>query len=70
MHHSDRGAPQLSIRYTETLANAEIAPAVDIHGDSDGNALAGSAIGLFETALTQRRGPRPRIEEVELAVLD
>ena len=69
MHHSDHGAPHLSIRYTERLANAEIAPAVDIRGDSDANALAGSVIGLFETARIRRRRPWRNIEEIECAAL-
>jgi len=34
VHHSDRGSQYLSIRYTERLAEAKIAPSVGSVGDS------------------------------------
>lgn len=40
IHHSDRGSQYLSIRYTERLGEAGIAPSVGSVGDSYDNALA------------------------------
>ena len=45
MHHSDRGSQYLSMRYTDRLAEAGIAPSVGSRGDSYDNALAESTIG-------------------------
>ena len=68
---SNRDVPYLSIRYTERLTDAGIAPSAGIRGDSyDDNALAESVIGLLKTALIRRRGPWRSIEEVELATLE
>ena len=69
-HHSDRGAQYLSIRYTERLAEAGIAPSVGRRGDSYDNALAESVIGLFKTEVIRRRGPWRRVEDVEFATLE
>src|SRR5690606_3280755 len=57
IHHSDRGAQYLSIRYTERLAEAGIEPSVGSRGDSYDNAMAESVIGLFKTEVIRRRGP-------------
>src|SRR5690606_30453663 len=46
IHHSDRGAQYLAIRYTERLAEAGIEPSVGSRGDSYDNALAETVIGL------------------------
>ncbi len=70
VHHSDRGVQYLSIRYTERLAEAGIEPSVGSRGDSYDNALAESVIGLYKTAVINRRGPWRTIEAVELATLD
>ena len=70
IHHSDRGTQYLSIRYTERLAEAGIAPSVGSRGDSYDNALAESIIGLFKTEVIWRRGPWRTIEDVEFAVLE
>ena len=40
VHHPDRGSQYLSIKYTERLAEAKIAPSVGSVGDSYDNALA------------------------------
>jgi transposase InsO family protein len=40
VHHSDRGAQYVSIRYTERLAEAGVEPSVGSVGDSYDNALA------------------------------
>jgi transposase InsO family protein len=57
VHHSDRGVQYLSIRYTERLAEAGIAPSVGSVGDSYDNALAETVIGLYKTEVIWRCGP-------------
>jgi len=70
VHHSDRGGQYLSLRYTERLALAGIAPSVGSRGDSYDNALAETIIGLYKTELIEPRGPWHRFEDVELATLE
>ena len=70
VHHSDRGTQYLSMRYTDRLADAGIAPSVGSRGDSYDNALAESVIGLFKTEVIQRKGPWRHLEAVEFATLD
>ena len=70
MHHSDRGAQYLSIRYTERLADAGIELSVGSRGDPYDNALAESVIGLFKTGVIRRRGPWHSLEAEEFATLD
>jgi transposase InsO family protein len=70
VHHSDRGVQYLSIKYTERLAEADIAPSVGSVGDSYDNALAETVIGLFKTEVIHRRGPWRGIEAVEFATLE
>jgi transposase InsO family protein len=69
VHHSDRGSQYLSMRYTDRLADAAIAPSVGSRGDSYDNALAESIIGLFKTEVIQRKGPWRSLEAVEFATL-
>jgi putative transposase len=70
VHHSDRGTQYVSMRYSERLAEAGIAPSVGSRGDSYDNALAESVIGLFKTEVVQRKGPWRHLEAVEFATLD
>jgi len=67
--HSDRGVQYLSMRYTQRLSDAGVAPSVGSRGDSYDNALAESVIGLFKTELIRRRGPWRCLEDVEFATL-
>jgi transposase InsO family protein len=69
VHHSDRGTQYLSMRYTERLADAQIAPSVGSRGDSYDNALAESIIGLFKTEVIRLKGPWRHLEAVEFATL-
>jgi putative transposase len=69
VHHSDRGTQYLSMRYTDRLTEAGIAPSVGSRGDSYDNALAESIIGLFKTEVIQRKGPWRHLEAVEFATL-
>ena len=69
VHHSDQGAQYLSMRYTDRLADAGIAPSVGSRGDAYDNALAESVIGLFKTEVIQRRGPWRNLDNVEFVTL-
>lgn len=69
IHHSDRGAQYVSIRYTERLDQAGIKPSVGSKGDSYDNALAETINGLYKAELIHRRGPWKNRESVELATL-
>jgi len=59
----------LSMRYTNRLVDASIAPSVGSVGDAYDNALAESVIGLFKTEVIRRHGPWRTLEMVEFAVL-
>jgi putative transposase len=69
VHHSDRGTQYLSMRYTDRLAVAGIAPSVGSRGDAYDNALAETVIGLFKTEVIRRQGPWRSLEAVEFATL-
>jgi putative transposase len=70
VHHSDRGSQYVSMRYTERLAAAGVAPSVGSVGDAYDNALAESVIGLFKTEVIHRRGPWRSFDDVEYATLE
>jgi putative transposase len=59
----------LSMRYSQRLADAGIAPSVGSQGDAFDNALAESVIGLFKTEVIRRTGPWRSLEMVEFATL-
>ena len=69
VHHSDRGVQYVSMRYTDRLADAGIAPSIGSRGDAYDNALAESVIGLFKTEVIRKRGPWRHLEAVEFATL-
>ena len=69
VHHSDQGTQYLSMRYTDRLGDAAIAPSVGSRGDAYDNALAESVIGLFKTEVIRRQGARRHLDAVELATL-
>jgi transposase InsO family protein len=68
--HSDRGTQYLSMRYTERLADAGIAPSIGSRGDSYDNALAETLIGLYKTEVIYHNGPWRSLEQVEYATLE
>jgi len=71
VHHSgDRGVQYLSTRYTERLAEAGIEPPLGSVGDSYGNALAETIIGLYKTEVIHQLGPRQNMDHVEFETLD
>jgi transposase InsO family protein len=69
VHHRDRGAQYLSIRYTERLAAAGIEPSVGRRGDAYDNALAETVIGRYKTEVIRRDGPWRGFDDVEFATL-
>jgi putative transposase len=70
IHHSDRGAQYLAIRYSERLADEGAVTSVGSKGDSYDNALAETIHGLYKTELIRRRGPWRTVDQVELATLE
>ena len=58
------------MRYTDRLADADIAPSVGSQGDAFDNALAESVIALYKTEVIRRRGPWRSLEAVEFATLE
>ena len=69
VHHSDRGAQYVSIKYTERLAEAGIEPSVGSVGDSY-DALAETINGLYKAEVIHRREPWRNFEAVEFATLE
>ena len=69
IHHSDRGTQYVSMRYTDRLADAGIAPSVGSRGDAYDNALAESVMALYKTEVIRRQGPWRSLEAVEFATL-
>ena len=69
VHHSDRGAQYVSIKYTERLAEAGIEPSVGSVGNSY-DALAETINGLYKAEVIHRREPWRNFEAVEFATLE
>ena len=68
--HNDRGSQYTSVRYTERLAEAGIAPSVGSVGDSFDNALAETINGLYKTELIKPNKPWRTVDDVELATAE
>ena len=66
IHHSDAGSQYTSIAFTAHLAAEGIVPSIGSVGDALDNALMESAIGLYKTELTGRRGPWRDLAHVEM----
>lgn len=69
IHHSDRGAQYVPVRYTECLVEVGIDPSVGSKGDSYDNALAETINGLYKAEVIHRRGPWKSMESMEQATL-
>jgi transposase InsO family protein len=71
LHHSDAGSQYTSIRFTEHLELAGIAPSIGSVGDAYDNALMESLIGLFKTECIATTvfhdGPYRTLADVEYA---
>lgn len=70
IHHSDRGSQYVSIRYSDRLKEAGIAPSVGSVGDAYDNALAETVNGLYKTEVIHRQGPWRNLNDVEWATLN
>ena len=70
VHHSDRGAQYVSIRYSERLAQAGITGSVGTVGDSYDNALAETVNGLYKAELIHARPAWPSVTEVEFQTMN
>jgi transposase InsO family protein len=57
IHHSDAGSQYTSLRFTETLALAGIAPSTGTVGDAYDNALAETLIGLYKSEAVRDGSP-------------
>ncbi len=66
VHHSDAGAQYTAIAFTAHLAAEGIVPSIGTVGDALDDALMESAIGLYKTELTARRGPWRDLAHVEM----
>jgi transposase InsO family protein len=66
----DGTSQNVSIKYTERLAEAGIEPSVGSVGDSCDNALAETINGLYKAEVIHRRGPWRGLEVVEFATLE
>ena len=69
-HHSDRGSQYVSIRYSQRLADNDIAASVGSKGDSYDNAMIESFNGLYKWELIYPRGPWRGQSDVEFATLE
>jgi transposase InsO family protein len=70
IRHSDRGSQYVSIRYTECLAEAGIAPPAGSTGHSYDNAPTETINRLYKTKLIHRRAPRKTFKAVEPTMLE
>ena len=74
VHHSDRGAQYVAIRYAKRLANANAnagaIASVPTTGDSYDNAMAEVFNSLFKAELVRNRGPWKNIDDLEIAVAE
>lgn len=70
VHHSDPGSQYVSIRYTERLAEASIAPSVGSRSDSNYNALTETIDGFYKAEFIHRRAPLKSRKAVELVTLE
>jgi putative transposase len=67
IHHSDKGAQYTSLRFTQRLADAGVAPSTGSVGDSYDNAMAESFFSSLKTELIYRRNWTSR-HDAELAI--
>jgi putative transposase len=67
IHHSDKGAQYTSLRFTQRLADAGVAPSTGSVGDSYDNAMAESFFGSLKTELIYRHTWTSR-HDAELAI--
>ena len=69
IYHSDRGSQYVSIKYTERLVDAGLAPSVSTVDDSYDGALAETMMGLFKAEVIHRLGPWNSADAIEWETL-
>lgn len=69
IYHSDRGSQYVSIKYTERLVDAGLAPSVSTVDDSYNDALAETTTGLFKAEVIHRLGPWNSADAIEWETL-
>jgi putative transposase len=70
IHHSDRGVQYRAVRYTQRLADADIAASVGSRGDSYDNAMAEAFNSIYKAELVRNKGPWRRIDDLEIATME
>ena len=70
IHHSDRGCQYTSIRYSDRLAEMNVAASVGSRGDSYDNAMAESLNGTFKAELIKLHGPWRTRDATEIAIIE
>jgi putative transposase len=70
VHHSDRGCQYTSFRYSDRLAQADIAASVGSRGDSYDNAMAEALNGTYKSELVKLHGPWRTRSQLELATIE
>jgi putative transposase len=70
IHHSDRGCQYLSFRYSDRLAEVNVAASVGSRGDSYDNAMAESLNGTFKAELIKLHRPWRTRDATEIAIIE
>lgn len=70
VHHSDLGSQDVSIRYTDHLAEVDLTVSVGATGDTYNNALAETLTGLYKTESIYARPAWPSDTEVEFQTMN
>ena len=70
IHHSDAGCQYTSIRYSDRLADADIAASIGSVGDSYDNAMAEALNGTFKAELVTLHGPWRTCQQLEIAIIE
>jgi transposase InsO family protein len=70
VHHSDAGSQYTSIRYSDRLADVDIAASIGSVGDSYDNAMAEALNGTFKTELVKLHGPWRTRSQLEIAIIE
>jgi putative transposase len=69
IHHSDKGAQGVAVRYTQRLAEAGAVASVGSTGDSY-DTLAEAFNSLFKAELVRNKGPWAGIDDLEVATAE
>ncbi len=70
IHHSDAGCQYTSIRYSDRLAELDIAASIGSVGDSYDNAMAEALNGSFKAELVALHGPWRTRQHLEVAIIE